>query len=233
MPMSGDTREQVRDGPLRLSRTTWFWTMEDVEMGGYRHIAAMPWNAFVAPIQLQHHSFHGRGNLGGLPMTEAPSASSIGIGSMPGSNYEAGITTLTEEREGGQPYGTLCTAFKDYSPAKGGLHPKLIEDEGKEHGNSVHEGSFTGHLIRKVGHNRTQIDVPHHLAKLQDDTWINRRATSSAGRFAQPPASAPALCYTPHALTGTKTRFSLEIRWQAGAWAASDKPRKKGALPSH
>ncbi|KAH6873971.1 hypothetical protein BKA70DRAFT_1481910 [Coprinopsis sp. MPI-PUGE-AT-0042] len=91
------------------------------------------------PYNLNINSFPGRANPGGhhveLPTTEEPSGSSIGIGSMPGSNFEAGVATLPEEREGGKPYGTFRTGFEDYSPAKGGLHPNL--SKGEEHdGNS-------------------------------------------------------------------------------------------------
>ncbi|KAH6888239.1 hypothetical protein BKA70DRAFT_67464 [Coprinopsis sp. MPI-PUGE-AT-0042] len=108
------------------------------------------------PYNLNINSFPGRANPGGhhveLPTTEEPSGSSIGIGSMPGSNFEAGVATLPEEREGGKPYGTFRTGFEDYSPAKGGLHPKLSKGEGHD-GNSVYKDTLADHhLVRELGH---------------------------------------------------------------------------------
>lgn len=134
------------------------------------------------PYNLNTNSFPCKGNPGSrhveMPTTEEPSGSSVGIGSMPGSNYEAGVATLPEEREGGKPFGTFRTGFEgmcfssdnppwpdivpDYSPAKGGLHPKV--NEGEKYGNDIYKDSLNDHqLIRDLGHDRKPptVDFQH------------------------------------------------------------------------
>ncbi|KAH6888253.1 hypothetical protein BKA70DRAFT_1332046 [Coprinopsis sp. MPI-PUGE-AT-0042] len=138
--------------------------------------------ATTHPYNLNTSSYPGRGS----PGTIIPSYQRLknladplltGIGSIPGSNYEAGVTTPPEEREDGRPYSTFRSSFEDYSLAKGILYSKVNESEA--YGNSVDTESSARIILRRTSGGYP----PHRLlparAKVLDLSQANvaRKAT--------------------------------------------------------